>query len=77
MLSDDIVLPSHMNFEIYESKQINMIKIDDDLNISFFIITESSICDAFWEFASSFFGSDEILSEEKTNHYIKKKLEQI
>lgn len=77
MLSDDIVLPAHMNFEIYESKQINMIKIDDNLNISFFVITESSICDAFWEFASSFFGSDEMLSEENTNQYIKKKLEQI
>lgn len=77
MLPDDIILPAHMNFEIYKGKQINMIKIDDCLNVSFFIIRESSICDAFWEFASSFLESDQILSEEETNQYIKTKLEQI
>lgn len=77
MLSEDITLPAHMNFEIYGNSQINMIRIDEDLHISFFIINESSICDAFLDFASALFESDLVLSEAETDQYIRKKLKEL
>lgn len=70
MVSDAIQLPSHICFEIYGTKSIHIIKIDDNLKISLFVINESSICEAFLDFASSLKNSEYTLSEEKSDQVL-------
>lgn len=71
---DELHFPPNTSIEIYGRKQLNFMQIDDSLNVSLFIITESSICEAFYDFASSLETSEYILSEEISSQIIKQHL---
>lgn len=77
MLSDKISLPADINFEIYANKSLHLVKIDKNLNGSLFVITESSICDAFLDFAQSLADPEFTLSEEESDLLIRNKINEL
>lgn len=74
LLSSKISIPLHLNFEVYENKQFQMIQITDELKVSIFTVTESSICDAFWDYTESLKDMENLLSEEETEQVVRGKL---
>lgn len=74
LLSSKISIPLYLNFEVYENKQFQLIQITDDLEVSIFTVTESSICDAFWDYTGAMKDMEDVLGEEETEQVVKEKL---
>ena len=75
LFTSDIQIPFYLNFEMYEDKQFQLIQITDELEVSIFTVTESSICDAFWDYTSSLPESEYVRTEEETEKVVRNKLE--
>lgn len=73
--SEKLPLPLNLNFEIYGNKQFQLIQVEPSLKVSLFTITESSICEAFYDFAGSLRESGLVLGEEETNELVRAKVE--
>ncbi|MDD2957956.1 MAG: hypothetical protein PHR92_05440 [Lachnospiraceae bacterium] len=63
-------IPSNLCIEMMERTCLNFLKIEKDFHFVFVFITESSICDAFYEFMSARENADYILSPEESKETI-------
>lgn len=72
MVITKLRIPRNLNFEIYDHNRLHIIQIDQNLNISLLVITESSICEAFYDFVIALSDPEEeiVSTEQKTNDYI-------
>lgn len=77
IVSPRLPLPLYLNFEIYGNQQFQLIKIENSLKVTLFTITESSICEAFADFAGALAESDIVLGEKETDGLVRKKLERL
>lgn len=77
LFTPDIQIPYYLNFEIYEDRQFQLIQITEELKVSIFTITESSICDAFWDYTSSLPESEYVRTEKKTEKIVLEKLRRL
>lgn len=71
MLKNSISFPKNIYFEIFKDKQMHIIQIDDQLNVSLFLIRESSICDSFYDFITSLEDAEFSLSETESDDHLK------
>lgn len=72
LLNDSFSIPLNLNIEVCERERINFIYFgeDESLNISFFSIDESSICNAFYDFVTSLKSSESILTKEQEKNVL-------
>lgn len=77
LLDESFRVPLNLNIEICGRERINFICFNqkEPLNISFFSIDESSICNAFYDFVTSLKNSENTLSKEQTKNIILEMIE--
>lgn len=76
LLKDELAIPATINIEISSGKQISFIIMTLE-RIRFFSIDESSICDAFYDFAKSLHESELAENKEATKKFIREQMEKL
>ncbi len=77
MLNSNFSYPDSLFIELRNNHSLFLINLADKTNISFIIIQESSICNAFSEFFQSLSDSEYITPEKQTRTLIQKYIEQL
>ena len=77
MLNSNFSYPDSLYIELRNNHSLFLINLADKTNISFIIIQESSICNAFSEFFQLLADSEYITPENQTRTLIQKYIQQL
>lgn len=77
LCKENVPLPRHILLEMYGQKTLLFLKFNTDLTFQFVCIEESSICEAFLDFFSSFSDHDNVFGIEETNQILRNCINEI
>lgn len=77
LLKNRIRFPLHINFEINGNHHLNIIQITPDGQFNMLTICESSVCEAFRDFALSLQEDEDVCSVAETRQFIQEKIDML
>lgn len=76
LLKENLRLPANVTLELHGRKRVLFVKTDDEERFSFLVIEESSICEAFEDFAVSLAETEEVCTLEEQREFVEALLRQ-